>query len=626
MRNLGILAHVDAGKTTLTERILFRTGATYKRGEVHHGTTVTDFDPQERERGITIFAAAVGCDWNGHRLNLIDTPGHVDFTDEVERSLRVLDGAVVVLDGVAGVEPQSEAVWRQADRYGVPRIVFVNKLDRPGADLDAAVRSLRERLGVTPLVAQVPVEGGVVDLVGRRTLTWVDGEQRVTPEFDGPARRRLEEAVAELHPAALEELDAMPDETLRAAMRDLTGAGTAVVVLCGSAYRGIGVEPLLDAVVDYLPAPSGDPAAPLTALAFKVHSGRSGRLTFVRVYDGALAKGDTVWDAGTGRTERVGRILRVQADRHTDVDRAQAGDIVALAGIKAARAGTTLSTREHPVQLEAPPTAEPLVSVAVEGCTRADAHGLPGALAALVEENPSLSVRTDDESGQTLLSGLGELQVEVAVTRLREAGVAVTTGRPQVSYRETVARGVTGLIHRHVKQDGGAGQFAHVVLEVAPLDGTGFAFASTVTGGRVPAEYVRAVEAGCREALAHGPLGGHPVVGLRVVLTDGATHVKDSSEMAFRTAGRNGLRAALEACELALLEPVADVIVHAPAETLGGVLGDLASRRGRITGSTGESVTALVPLGELFGYATDLRSRTRGRGTFATRPAGYRPV
>ena len=626
MRNLGILAHVDAGKTTLTERILFLTGATWKRGEVRDGTTVTDFDPQERERGITIFAAAVSCDWNGRRLNLIDTPGHVDFTDEVERSLRVLDGAVVVLDGVAGVEPQSEAVWRQADRYGVPRIVFVNKLDRPGADLDAAVRSLRDRLGVTPLVAQVPIEGGVVDLVGRRTLTWRDGELVVTPGGDPAARQRLEEAVAELHPAALEELGAMSDETLRAAMRDLTTRNRAVVVLCGSAYRGIGVEPLLDAVVDYLPSPGVDDEAPPAALVFKVQNGRHGRLTFVRVYAGTLVKGGTVWDAVAGRAERVGRILRVQADRHTDVERATAGDIVALAGLKAARAGTTLSTRERPVVLEAPVTAEPLVSVALEGRTRADAHRLPGALAALVEENPSLSVRTDSESGQTVLSGMGELQVEVAVTRLREAGVDVTAGRPRVAYRETVVRGVRGLTHRHVKQDGGSGQYAHVVLDVAPADGTGFAFASTVTGGRVPAEFVRAVEAGCREALAHGPLAGHPVTGLRVTLTDGATHVKDSSEMAFRAAGRFGLRAALEACELALLEPVADVTVHAPAENLGGVLGDLAARRGRVTASNGESVSAVVPLAELFGYATDLRSRTRGRGTFTTRPAGYRPV
>ncbi|WP_127502660.1 elongation factor G [Actinoplanes solisilvae] len=625
MRNIGILAHVDAGKTTLTERILFLTGATYKRGEVHDGTTVTDFDPQERSRGITIFAAAVSCDWNGHRLNLIDTPGHVDFTDEVERSLRVLDGAVVVLDGVAGVEPQSEAVWRQADRYGVPRIVFVNKLDRPGASLPAAVHSLRDRLGVTPLVAQVPVEGGVVDLVARQSIVWADGVPVVEP-VDGftAERRRLEEAVAELHPAALEELGAMSDETLRQAMRELTLAREAVVVLCGSAYRNIGVEPLLDAVVSYLPEPGGSAAAPLAALVFKVQTGRQGRLTFVRVYNGTLTAGDTVWDAAAGRSERVGRILRVQADRHTDVGRATAGDIVALAGVKAARPGTTLSTRDNPSLLVAPVTAAPLVSVAIEGRTRADAHRLPGALAALVEENPSLSVRTDAESGQTLLSGMGELQVEVAVARLRTAGLDVTVGRPQVAYRETVVRGVAGLVYRHVKQDGGAGQFAHVVLDVAP--GDGFTFGSAVSGGHVPAEYVRAVEAGCREALTHGPLGGHPVVGLRVTLTDGATHSKDSSEMAFRAAGRLGLRAALASCEMALLEPVADVTVHAPAETLGGVLGDLAARRGQVTGSTMDSVTALVPLASLFGYATDLRSRTRGRGTFSTSPAGYRPA
>jgi elongation factor G len=571
VRNIGILAHVDAGKTTLTERILFLTGATYKRGEVHDGNTVTDFDPQERERGITIFAAAVSCDWGGHRLNLIDTPGHVDFADEVERSLRILDGAVVVFDGVAGVEPQSEAVWRQADRYDVPRIAFVNKLDRAGADLGAAVRSIRERLGVVPLVVQVPLGAeerfhGVLDLVSMKEIVWADGKRAERPA-EGvaakQARQRLEEAVAELHPAALEELGALRDETLRAALRDPTRGGEAVVVLCGSAYRDRGVEPLLDAVVDYLPAPAGDPAAPLAALVFKVHTDRHGRLTFLRVYDGAITAGDTVWDPVAQRGERVGRILRVQADRHTDVGRAVAGDIVAVAGPKAARAGTTLCTRAHPVVLEAPHTAEPLVSVAVEA----------------------------------------------------------RTGRPQVAYRETVVRGVSGVLYRHVKQDGGQGQFAHVVLDVAPADG--FVFASTVTGGRVPAEYVRAVEAGCREALADGP---YPMVGLRVTLTDGATHPKDSSEPAFRRAGRLGLRAALAACETVRLEPVAEVTVAAPGDALGAVLGDLAARRGQVTASGEGSVTAVVPLAELFGYATRLRSRTQGRATFTTRPAGYRPA
>ncbi|WP_307857930.1 elongation factor G [Actinoplanes auranticolor] len=635
VRNLGILAHVDAGKTTLTERILYVTGATYKRGEVHTGTTVTDFDPQERDRGITIFAAAVSCDWAGHRLNLIDTPGHVDFSDEVERSLRVLDGAVAVFDAVAGVEPQSESVWRQADRYGVPRLAFVNKLDRPGADLDTAVASIRDRLGVTPLVVQVPIGReagftGVVDLVGMRALTWTDGvltERPATDPATRAARQRLEEAVAELHPDVLEELGAVSQDTLRRALRELTLSGAGVVVLCGAAYRDRGVEPLLDAVVDYLPAPAGDATGSLAALVFKVHTAATGRLTYLRIYEGTLSKGDVVWDAGAGRAERVARILRVQADRHTEVDRAVAGDIVAVVGVKAARTGTTLSSRAAPVLLEAPVTAEPVVSVAVEAKRSADTQRLAVALAGLIEEDPSLALRTDPETGQTVLSGLGELHLEVAVEKLRLVnGLAVTVGRPQVAYRETVGRGVSGLLYRHVKQDGGAGQFAHVVLDLAPLAGDGFEFRSTVTGGRVPREYVRAVEAGCRDALASGPLGGHRVVGVRVTLTDGATHPKDSSEQAFRTAGRLGLREALRAATMTLLEPVAEVTVSAPEETLGAVLGDLAARRGQVTGTTGQAVTAVVPLAELFGYVTQLRSRTRGRGTCTTRPAGFQPA
>jgi elongation factor G len=635
VRNLGILAHVDAGKTTLTERVLFATGATYKRGEVHDGTTVTDFDPQERDRGITIFAAAVSCDWSGHRLNLIDTPGHVDFTDEVERSLRVLDGAIVVFDGVAGVEPQTEAVWRTADRYRVPRIVFVNKLDRPGADLAMVVESIRERLHAEPLVVQLPIgrEGnltGVVDLVGMRRLTWSDGAREEEPIDRAAAtaeiraaRRRLEEAVAERHAGALDQLGHMSDATLRRALRELTLAGEVVVVLCGSAYRQIGVEPLLDAVVDYLPAPSGDPAGHLAALVFKVHAARTGRLTYLRVYDGTLRKGDIVWDATDRRAERVSRILRVQADRHTDIGQAIAGDIVAVAGVKAARPGATLSTRDHPVLLERPRVAEPLLSVAVEARTRAEAQRLATALATLTDQDPSLSVRVDAETGQTLLAGLGELHLEVALVKLsRDHGLEVTAGRPQVAHRETISRGVTGFRYRHAKQDGGAGQFADIVLDVRPGEG----FSSTVTGGRVPAEYIRAVEAGCREALAGGPLGGHPVVGVHVTLVDGGTHPKDSSELAFRTAGKLGLRQALASCQLVLLEPVAEVTVSAPAESLGGVLGDLAAHRAQITETTAESVTATVPLTAMFGYTTRLRSQTHGRGTFGTRPSGYRPV
>ncbi|MFF8601308.1 elongation factor G [Streptomyces sp. NPDC015232] len=664
IRNLGILAHVDAGKTTLTERFLYLTGATHKRGEVHDGTTVTDFDPQERDRGITIFAAAVSCDWAGHRLNLIDTPGHVDFADEVERALRVLDGAVAVFDAVAGVEPQSESVWRQADRHGVPRLAFVNKLDRAGADLDAAVASIRDRLGTVPLAVQLPIGRedaftGVVDLVHLRAHQWGAGSDtyETGPVPDSLAeeavrrRHRLAETVAELHPAALEEYCAegtLSPGTLTAALRDLTLGGEAVVVLCGSAYRNRGVEPLLDAVVAYLPAPAdlppvrgerpADPAAPLTALVFKVTTTATGRLTYLRVYAGTLRKGDTVLDSTTGRTERVARILRVQADRTTETDLATAGDIVAVVGPRAARTGATLCATGAPaIRLEPPVSADPVVSVAVEARLGRDTERLAVALARLAEEDPSLGVRTDPESGQTVLSGLGELHLEVAVEKLRRAhGLDVTVGRPQVAYRETPAGAVTGLTYRHVKQDGGAGQFAVVVLDVAPLGadedpaGRDLVFRSAVTGGRVPQEFVRAVEAGCRDALADGPLGGHPVTGVHVTLTDGATHVKDSSELAFRTAGRLALREALRKGGTTLLEPVVEVTVTAPDSAVGTVLGDLAARRGRITDSTTHAdtavLTATVPLAALFGYATQLRSRTQGRAGFTTRPAGYAPA
>jgi elongation factor G len=667
VRNLGVLAHVDAGKTTVTERILFATGTTHKRGEVHDGTTVTDFDPQERDRGITIFAAAVSCSWDGHRINLIDTPGHVDFADEVERSLRVLDGAVAVFDAVAGVEPQSESVWRQADRHGVPRIAFVNKMDRAGADLDTAVASIRERLHPVPLAVQLPIGAedaftGVVDLLRMRALTWTDeGEARdaapVPDELRDEARARrrlLEEAVAELHPGALEEFcdtGALGDATLAGALRDLTRGGDAVVVLCGSAYRNRGIEPLLDAVLAYLPSPldvppvcgtdhdggeqrrAADPAAPPAALAFKVNATATGRLTYLRVYSGTIEKGDTVWDATARRSERIGRILRVQADRHAQLDRAVAGDIVAVVGLKSARAGSTLCAPDAPLVLEPPGVAEPVVSMAVEALKGTDTGRLASALARLAEEDPSLVVRTDPETGQTVLSGMGELHLEVAVEKVRrEQGLGVNVGRPRVSHRETVGRGVSGFVFRHVKQDGGAGQFAHVVLDVEPLDSpeSGFEFRSTVVGGRVPQEYVRAVEAGCRDALAEGPLGGHPVTGLRVTLTDGSTHVKDSSDTAFRTAGRFGLRDALRACAMVLLEPVVEVTVTVSEDAVGGVLGDLAARRGRVTGSVTRAgatvVTATVPLAELFGYATRLRSRTQGRGTFTARPTGYAPA
>ncbi|MEV5968231.1 elongation factor G [Kribbella sp. NPDC051952] len=668
LRNVGILAHVDAGKTTVTERILFLTGTTHKRGEVHDGTTVTDFDSQERDRGITIFAAAVSCDWDGHSINLIDTPGHVDFSDEVERSLRVLDGAVALFDAVAGVEPQSESVWRQADRHGVPRIAFVNKMDRPGADLDAAVASIRERLHVTPLVVQLPIGkeaefSGVIDLVTMRACGWSGDTFAEGPVPDALVeqakrrRRLLEETVAELHPVALDEFYArstVSAETLASVLRDLTRSGTGVVVLCGSAYRNRGIEPLLDAVIAYLPSPqevpavrglsdgavqerAADPTAPFAALVFKVNSSATGRLTYLRVYSGTIRKGETVVDADMGRTERISRILRVQADQHVEVEQAVAGDIVAVVGPKSARSGATLCAPAAPLVLEPPVVAEPVVSVAVEARRSTDTDRLASALARLVEEDPSLTVRTDSETGQTLLSGLGELHLEVAVEKVRRAhGLEVGVGRPQVTYRETVGRGVSGLVYRHVKQDGGAGQFAQITLTVEPLEVADdnntedFAFRSVVIGGRVPQEYVRAVEAGCRAGLAQGPLGGHPVTGVRVTLTDGATHPKDSSELAFHTAGRLGLREALRASAMVLLEPVAEVTATVPEDAVGGVLGDLAARRGRISGTTSRPgtmvIVAIVPLAELFGYATQLRSRTQGRGTFTTRTTGYVPA
>ncbi|MFI5907518.1 elongation factor G [Dactylosporangium sp. NPDC051541] len=628
VRNIGILAHVDAGKTTTTERILFSTGATYKQGEVHDGTTVTDFDVQERNRGITIFSAAVSVDWAGHRINLIDTPGHVDFADEVERALRVLDGAVAVFDGVAGVEPQSESVWRQADRYGVPRIAFVNKLDRAGADLDAAVASIRDRLGVTPLVVQAPI--------GRES-----GFAGVT-DLTSPPSAALVEQVAELHAGAFEqyvETGTLTTATLRAALRDITLAGTGVVVLCGAAYRDIGIAELLDAVVAYLPSPldvdpPADPGAPFAALVFKVQATTTGRYAYARVYSGTLRKGAEVRESNVDNKERVSRILHVQADRYTDVDQAVAGDIVALIGLRDARVGETLCDPAHPVVLEPPNRAAPVVSVAIEAKRRTDSGKLATALARLVEEDPSLVVRTDPETGQTLLSGMGELHLEVAVEKMRLAGSAgqgpgleIAVGRPQVAYRETLVRGVTGFYHRLVKQDGGSGLYAHVSIDVSPVDGQEFVFESTVVGGHVTKEFVRAVEAGCRDALAAGPVAGYPVTGVKVTITDGKMHDHDSSELAFRLAGREALRLALRESRMALLEPVADVAVTVPEDLVGAVLGDLMARRGQVSGTAPRGgtvvVTATVPLAELFGYATRLRSRTQGRGVFTATPAGY---
>ncbi|MFJ6381113.1 elongation factor G [Kitasatospora sp. NPDC092039] len=668
VRNLGILAHVDAGQTTVTERILHLTdiGRARERGEAGEGTTVTDCRPREREPGIAAFAAAVGCHWAGHRITLIDTPGHIDFAGEVERCLRVLDGAIAVFDAVAGVEPQSESVWRQAERHGVPRIAFVNKLDRAGADLDTAVADIRRRLHPHPLPVQLPIGTedsftGVVDLVHLRALTWHDdGTPARGPVpahlHTATARRRraLEEAVAELHPRALEEYcatGALTTDTLTTALRDLTRTGEAVVVLCGSAYRNRGIEPLLDAAVAYLPSPldvpptysadrtqhrRADPRQPLTALVFRVTAAPTARLTHLRLYAGTLRTGDTVLDTTTSRRERVARILTVH---HAETDHALPGDIVAVAGPRHTRAGATLCDPEHPIALEAPAHAEPVVTVAVEARTAADTDRLAAALARLAEEDPSLRVATDPDTGRRTLSGLGELHLAAAVEKTRrDSGVEVVTGRPHVALREALTEGVTGFVHRHTEQDGATARFTRLVLDVHPLaPGTeeDFTFTSTVAGARLPHEYVQAVEAGCRDALTHGPLAGHPVTGVAVTLTDGATHPQESSGPALRTAARLGLGEALRASRTHVLEPLAEVDVTVPQDALGAVLGDLAARRGHIRsthpgpgpgpGATAKA-TALVPLAELFGYATRLRSRTQGRGTFTTRPAGYAPA
>ena len=653
VRNIGIMAHIDAGKTTTAERILYFTGVSHRIGEVHHGASALDYMKQERDRGITITSAATTCHWDGHTVNLIDTPGHVDFTIEVERCLRVLDGAVAVFDGVAGVEPQSETVWRQADRYGVPRVCFVNKLDRAGAGYHRCADMIRERLGAVPLVVQLPIGSeaafeGVVDLVAMRAHVWTDEAGHAVVDVpSGLAedarrwRRTLVETVAEHDEQAMGlYLDGVEpsEEQLHAAIRRLTVASAATPVLCGSAFKNKGVQPLLDAVVRYLPSPLdvqplefGDVSdeEPLTALAFKVVSDRHlGRYTFVRIYSGRLAPGSTVLNSVKGRKERIGKIYRVHADKRVEIESAGAGDIVAVMGLKQTATGETLCDAAHPVVLESMDVPAPVIEVAIEAKSRGEVEKLGAAVHRLSEEDPSFQVR--DEDGQTVIGGMGELHLEILVDRLKEEfHVEADVGRPRVAYRETVRRAVERVDLTHRKQTGGKGQYAKVQISLEPID-DGYEFVNRITGGRIPREFIPSVDAGCQEALRTGVLAGFEMAGVRVVLLDGDFHPVDSSELAFKIAGSLAVREAVRRASPVLLEPVMTVEVTTPEEYLGTVIGDLNGRRGRVEGTDERAgarvVRALVPLSEMFGYVGDLRGMTSGRGVYTMRFAAYAEV
>lgn len=653
IRNIGIIAHVDAGKTTTSERILYYTGESHRMGEVHDGAAHMDFDPEERRRGITINSAATTVHWRGVQINLIDTPGHIDFNIEVGRALRVLDGAVVVLDGVAGVEPQTETNWRLADRHEVPRIAFVNKLDRTGANFERVIASMRDRLGAQAVPVHLPIgaEGefrGVVDLVRMRALLWErDDASQPVQEAAIPsdllaqaqaARARLLEAVVEQDDEALEAWlrgEEPSVELLQRCIRAGVRKRAFVPVLAGSAFRNRGVEPLLDAVVDWLPAPgeregtaTGLDSAPLAALAFKVVTDEHGSMVFVRLYAGRLRRGDSVLNTSTGRMERAARLYEVHADKRIERDELVAGEIAAVVGFKDTLTGQTLSDPRHPVQLESIAVPEPVIHMALEPRTKADQQGLSKALQSMLREDPSLRVRQDEESGQTILSGMGELQLEVAVHKLHDRyGVGVVVGRPQVAYRETIATAAE-LTHVHKKQTGGPGQFAQLTLRLEPLErGAGVQFESRIVGGAIPREFIPAVEAGIRRAAEAGPASGYPAVDFRAVLLDGAFHERDSSAMVFELAASHALRDAFAKARPHLLEPVMAVEVIAPTEYLGDVIGDLHRRRGQVRGhevrGTATVVDALVPLKEMFGYISGLRALSSGRAQYTMQFDGY---
>ncbi|HTY73377.1 MAG TPA: elongation factor G [Actinomycetes bacterium] len=674
VRNIGIMAHIDAGKTTTTERILFYTGINYKIGEVHEGAATMDWMPQEQERGITITSAATTCQWDGHTINIIDTPGHVDFTVEVERSLRVLDGAVAVFDGVAGVEPQSETVWRQADRYAVPRICFVNKLDRVGAEFHRCVDMIRTRLAATPLVLQLPIGTeaeftGVVDLVGMKALVWSadapKGEMYDTIDIPAThveaartARDELLETLAENDDQAMEDYlegKEPSEEELIAAIRRATVTSKLTPVLCGSAFKNKGVQPMLDAVVRYLPSPLdvdaiqghavGDESTvverkpsesePFSALAFKIMSDpHLGKLTYIRVYSGALTSGTQVLNSTKGRKERIGKIYKMHANKREEIDRVGAGHIVAVMGLKDTTTGDTLCSDSAPVILESMTFPAPVIHVAVEPKTKSDQEKLGTAIQRLSEEDPTFQVRTDEETGQTIIAGMGELHLDVLVDRMRrEFNVEANVGKPQVAYRETITKPVTKVEYTHKKQTGGSGQYARVIIDIEPTGGDGdggYEFVNAVTGGRIPREYIPSVDAGCQDAMEFGVVAGYPLVDVKVTLQDGAYHEVDSSELAFKIAGSMAFKEAARRAAPVLMEPMMAVEVTTPEDFMGDVIGDLNSRRGQIQSMDermgSRIVTALVPLSEMFGYVGDLRSKTQGRASYSMQFHSYAQV
>ena len=675
VRNIGIMAHIDAGKTTTTERILFYTGINYKIGEVHDGAATMDWMEEEQKRGITITSAATTCFWNDHQINLVDTPGHVDFTVEVERNLRVLDGAVAVFDGKEGVEPQSEQVWRQADKYNVPRICFINKMDKLGADFFFSVRTIQERLAARPLVIQLPIGAendfqGVIDLVEMRALTW-RGEVRKGQDYEieeipaelaeqaAEYREQLIEAVAETDDELMEKYFGGEELTvaeIKRGIRKLTIAQEAYPVLCGSAFKNKGVQPMLDAVIDYLPSPldipsiegvlqDGETSAsrkpssdePFAALAFKIMSHPYfGKLTYIRVYSGQIDSGASVVNATKDRKERIGKIFQMHSNKENPVDLARAGHIYAVQGLKDTTTGDTLADPQNPIVLESMTFPEPVIEVAIEPKTKADQDKLSTAIQKLAEEDPTFQVKQDEETGQTIISGMGELHLEVLVNRMKsDFKVEANIGKPQVAYRETIRKTVERYEYTHKKQTGGAGQFARVIISLEPLDtssadGALYEFDNKVTGGRIPKEYIPSVDAGVQDAMQYGVLAGYPLVGLKVTLLDGAYHEVDSSEMAFKVAGSMALKEAAKLAKPVLLEPMMAVEVTTPEEYMGDVIGDLNARRGQIQAMDERAgvrvVRAQVPLSEMFGYVGDLRSKTQGRANYSMQFDSYAEV